>query len=96
MIRLIASDIDGTLLQNGATQISQRLMRQIRELKEYGILFAPASGRQYRSLRRLFAPVRDEVVYLAETGGAVYQDGVCIHSHPMDMEIVRDLTQGCL
>ena len=44
-IRMIASDIDGTLLQNGATEIPPLLFEQVRALKERGIAFCAASGR---------------------------------------------------
>ena len=57
MIRLIASDIDGTLLPYDETVMPQRLFPLIRRLRERNILFCPASGRQYHSMRTLFAPV---------------------------------------
>ena len=56
-IRLICSDIDGTLLQYGKKELEDEIFEQIRELHRRGILFCPASGRQYTSLRKLFAPV---------------------------------------
>ncbi|MEE0545532.1 MAG: HAD hydrolase family protein, partial [Faecalibacterium sp.] len=54
-IRLICSDIDGTLLQYGRKELEGEIFEQIRELHRRGILFCPASGRQYTSLRKLFA-----------------------------------------
>ena len=75
MIRLVASDIDGTLLRNGAKTIDPVLFDQIRRLGERGIRFCPASGRQYSSLRRLFAPVADELTYLCENGAVVWGAG---------------------
>lgn len=75
MIRLIASDIDGTLLLNGATEIPQEIFYQIDRLERKGILFCPASGRQYSSLRKLFAPVADRVPFLCENGAVVYGPG---------------------
>ncbi|MCI8328242.1 MAG: HAD family phosphatase [Oscillibacter sp.] len=75
MIRLIASDIDGTLLPYGAKEIPQEIFSHIRRLKGAGILFCPASGRQYTSLRRLFAPVADEVPFLCENGAVVFGPG---------------------
>lgn len=75
MIRLIASDIDGTLLPYGARDIPPELFDEIRRLRGGGILFCPASGRQYASLRRLFAPVADEVPFLCENGAVVYGPG---------------------
>lgn len=73
MIKLIASDLDGTLLQNGAQELDPSLFDQIRALRESGILFAAASGRQYPNLRRLFGPVQDDISYIAENGS------LCIH-----------------
>ena len=75
LIRLIASDIDGTLLLNGATEIPQEIFYQIDRLERKGILFCPASGRQYSSLRKLFAPVADRVPFLCENGAVVYGPG---------------------
>ena len=75
MIRLIACDIDGTLLQNGASSIHPELFTQIRRLAGLGVRFCPASGRQYSSLRRLFAPVADELPYLCENGAVVFGPG---------------------
>mgnify|MGYP000388097175 CR=1 FL=1 len=66
MVKLIASDLDGTLLQNGARDVNPIVFDQIRTLKEHGILFAAASGRQYLNLRRLFTPVQDDIAYIAE------------------------------
>ncbi|MDO4285935.1 MAG: HAD family hydrolase [Eubacteriales bacterium] len=67
-IRLIASDLDGTLLQNGATAVSGEMFGLIRECRTRGIVFAAASGRQYHSLRGLFAPIADEIAYICENG----------------------------
>ena len=70
-IRLICSDIDGTLLQYGKKELESEIFEQIRELHRRGILFCPASGRQYTSLRKLFAPVADCCVFLCENGGVI-------------------------
>ena len=56
-IKLICSDIDGTLLQYGKKELEGEIFEQIRELHRRDILLCPASGRQYTSLRKLFAPV---------------------------------------
>ena len=75
MIRLIASDIDGTLLPYGETAIPAEIFEEIRRLTDKGILFCPASGRQYTSMRKLFAPVADKIPYLCENGAAVFGPG---------------------
>ena len=72
MIQLIACDIDGTLLTDGAAEINPKVFCQIRRLKERNILFCPTSGRQYSSLRRLFAPIADELYFICENGALVF------------------------
>ena len=47
MIKLIASDIDGTLLPEGTDRINPEIYEVIRKLKEKDILFAAASGRHF-------------------------------------------------
>ena len=68
MIKLIASDLDGTLLKNGAQELPPDIFPIIRELRQKGIRFVAASGRQYYNLRLLFKPVMDEIFYIAENG----------------------------
>lgn len=75
MVKLIVSDIDGTLLPYGQTALSPTLFPVIRALKERDVIFCPASGRQFHSLRGLFAPVQDELTYLCENGAILYGEG---------------------
>lgn len=75
MIRFIASDIDGTLLQNGERQISDRFFREASRLMDRGVAVCAASGRQYQSLRNLFAPIADRMYFLCENGAVVYGPG---------------------
>ncbi|GAK87311.1 predicted hydrolase [Vibrio ponticus] len=51
-IKFIASDMDGTLL-NESSQLSPEFYDIYHQLKQKGIIFAAASGRQYASLRKL-------------------------------------------
>lgn len=75
MIRMIASDLDGTLLVGGATEISARMLALVGELGRRGIRFCPASGRQYGSQRNLFRslPDADELVYICENGAVAFE-----------------------
>ena len=45
MIKFIASDLDGTILQNKAQHVDDTTMQVIRQLVDKDMLFAPASGR---------------------------------------------------
>lgn len=75
MIKLIACDIDGTLLKAKQKAVNPEVFNQIERLAENGINFCAASGRQYESLRTLFEPVKDKIYYICENGGAVFSNG---------------------
>ena len=75
MIRLIASDIDGTLLQNGEKKISDRMLELITELEKHGIRFVPASGRPIASLRPLFEPYAEQMTFICENGALLIERG---------------------
>ena len=49
MIKLIATDVDGTLVKDGTMTINPEYMTVIRKLTEMGITFVVCSGRQYDS-----------------------------------------------
>lgn len=75
MPKLIASDIDGTLMPYGQSGLPLELFPLIRRMRQAGVAFCAASGRQYHSLRRLFAPVADEIYFLCENGAVVFGPG---------------------
>ncbi len=70
MIRFLATDLDGTLL-DGDRNLPAETFSLIAALYGRGILFAPASGRQYANLKKLFAPVADKVIFICENGALV-------------------------
>lgn len=61
MIKLVASDIDGTLLVAGKKELSPEIYDIILELKRENITFVAASGRQLESLRKLFGPIENDI-----------------------------------
>lgn len=82
-IDLIATDLDGTLLKREGRSVSAEAFGQIRELVGRGCKFFAASGRQYASLRRLFAPVADEIGYVCENGALAIYRGEVVHKHAL-------------
>lgn len=94
-IRLIASDLDGTLLQGKAQKLKPNTCELIHRLTRRGIVFLAASGRQYANLQRLFAPVRDEIAYLCENGCLSFYEGEMVHRVTMDralgQEMIREI-----
>lgn len=71
MIKLIATDIDGTLIQDSTPDLYPEIEEEIVRLTDRGILFACASGRQYASIRNVFANVADRIIYIAENGAHI-------------------------
>ena len=67
MIKFVASDLDGTLL-DGERRLPEGIFPLIRKLHSLGVLFAPSSGRQYANLKKLFAPVVNDVLFICENG----------------------------
>jgi hypothetical protein len=96
-IRLIACDLDGTLLLNGAQQLRPETCGLIRRLMdEKGLLFCAASGRQYANLQRLFAPIKDRIVYVCENGCISYVRGKRIHKELMQRDLGQDLLKAVM
>lgn len=87
--KLIACDLDGTLLQNGAQSLRPDTCELIHALREKGILFFAASGRQHTNLQRLFRPIRDEIGYLCENGCIGYFEGRRTHRERLDRALGR-------
>ncbi|WP_313994867.1 Cof-type HAD-IIB family hydrolase [uncultured Selenomonas sp.] len=90
MIRLIFSDMDGTLLDEQG-RLPAEFGDVYRRLRARGIRFAPASGRQYASLRTTFAPWQDELIFVAENGTMVMERGAEIFSHAVDAPLALDV-----
>ena len=75
MIRLVVSDIDGTLIHTTEGRYRMPFSSRSPACGERGILFVPASGRQYRSLRRLFERVAGELYYIWRKRGRGFRPG---------------------
>lgn len=95
-IQFIASDLDGTLLQNHAQSIDDLTMQTIKKILDAGIHFTPASGRQYGNMRRLFAPVADRIDYICENGCVVFSGGNLIHQEIMPDELGHKIIDAIL
>ena len=101
MIKLIASDIDGTLLVEGHDKLNPELFDVIMKLKEKGILFAAASGRQYHSVQRLFEPIANDMIFVCENGSYVICRGYEMSSTVLNrqdaVELIRYIRtlEGC-
>lgn len=95
-VKLIASDLDGTLLQGGAQSLSSEAIPVIREVVEQGVIFVPASGRQWPNLERKFSSVANDISYICENGALVVAEGKVIYKSVMPREEAEKLAQEIL
>ena len=91
-IKLIASDMDGTLLE-GNGQVPPETFDLIRALRSRGVHFAASSGRRYDRLCEFFAPVKDQMDFVASNGAQVYADGVQIDREVYSHLAIRRLAK---
>lgn len=97
MIKLIASDLDGTLLQNGAQSLPENVIPFIEKLAtEHNILFVAASGRQYPNLVHLFGSASRHMAFICENGSLVFYQDKLLVSHPMEKEAALAISHDIL
>lgn len=88
---LIVSDVDGTLLPYGQKELPPRIFDLIREALARNYMFAAASGRDYSSLKRLFAPVADDIYFITTNGGQLIYRDELLEKSEMPPAIVAEL-----
>lgn len=81
-IKLVVSDMDGTLL-NSKHEVSNQFFKLFEELKIHDITFVAASGRPHYSITEKLNPIKDEIIIIAENGGFVGRNGTEIASTPL-------------
>lgn len=84
--------MDGTLL-NEEGRVSTEFFKIFHKLMEKEIKFVVASGRQYHQLFSSFNDVADKIIYIAENGTLVKEDGKEIYSCLLSREEVREIIE---
>lgn len=93
MVKLIASDIDGTLLPEGTTAVNPELFTVIRALQEKGVTFVAASGRNYESVMAVFGCMEQELTIISDNGGFVARGGKELFCHGFSKELLAEILQ---
>lgn len=91
-IRLIASDMDATLLDE-YSQLPPKFTETIRALAGHGILFAAASGRPLYTLETMFPDLLEEIILIGDNGGAARWKGKDLFVSEMPAEGWRQLAR---
>ncbi len=85
-IRLIALDMDGTLLDS-KKRLPSDFIPWVKAHTE--IMTVIASGRQYHTLERDFYMLKNELTFIAENGGLVIKNDEIIYSNEMQKSDIR-------
>lgn len=94
MIKLIVSDIDGTLV-NHKKELPNSFWDVFELMSQKNILFCAASGRQVQSLEKLFAPVSGQIGLVSDNGALVKFQGKELHEQPMRKDEITPILQVC-
>lgn len=81
-IKLIATDMDGTLL-NSNHEVSNLFFELFKEIKKHNILFVAASGRPYYSIIDKLSAIKNDIIVVAENGGIVAKQDTLMMSTPI-------------
>lgn len=92
MIKLIATDMDGTFLKNDGSFDRQRLHELLNKCDKKGVLFVVASGRSLMTLEKMFAEYGDKVAFIAENGTLVKAGENIIFESGFSKERYLDIT----
>jgi Cof subfamily protein (haloacid dehalogenase superfamily) len=89
-IRLLVSDVDGTLVTNDK-RLTPRVQNAARAVEQTGIAFAITSSRPAFGMRMLIEPLQLETPIAAFNGGLIVRpDGLeRIEGHPVPVEVAR-------
>lgn len=81
-IKLVISDMDGTLL-NANHEVSKDFFNIYRVLKSKGILFVAASGRSHKSISKKLDAIKEDIIIVSENGAIAIKQDQLILSTPL-------------
>ena len=92
MIKLVASDMDGTFLDENQC-VPSGSFDLILRLREAGVHFVASSGRRFDTLCELFEPVADAMDFVASNGAQVVVEGELVDREVFSHAAVRRLAR---
>ena len=94
MIKLIATDMDGTLLdENG--KLPKNFFKVLEELEKRNVKFVVASGRPYFTLYENFKPVSDELYFICDNGSYIAEKTNEPKISAIDKEYIKQVIEIC-
>ena len=88
-IKLIATDMDGTILDSQGLLDLPRLEKILDRLEEKGIRFVIATGNEIHRVRQLLGHLTDRVVLIVANGAKIFENNQLIQVETWDDELVE-------
>ena len=88
-IKLIATDMDGTILDSQGFLDLPRLEKILDRLEEKGIRFVIATGNEIHRVRQLLGHLADRVVLIVANGAKIFENNQLIQVETWDDELVE-------
>lgn len=91
MIKLVATDLDGTLLdENG--KLPKNFGTVLEHITNFNnVKFIAASGRPYNSLKEDFKSLTNNIIFIADNGALIIDRNNIIHSKFINPKLVRSI-----
>ncbi|GAA0077801.1 Cof-type HAD-IIB family hydrolase [Clostridium sp. CTA-5] len=90
MIKLIATDMDGTLLDENSN-LPESFTEVLNLIREKDVKLVIASGRPYATLQTNFGPMANYLSYITDNGALVFDNNKLIFKDVMSKDIVQDI-----
>jgi len=90
-IKLIATDIDGTLFDSNKGYHTERFNDYLDKLHRKNIQFAIASGNNYDHLEKIFTETPNLDFFIAENGSQIVSDQKTIYERTLSQKLVATL-----
>lgn len=95
MIKLIISDMDGTLLDDNKG-LNDEFYEVYNELRKRDIRFAVASGRHFSEMHKYFRAQYKDMIYISENGGQIIYEDKEIYANPMNMDYIFKIAEDAI
>lgn len=93
-IRLVVSDLDGTLFSSSLT-LPETLPETIARLGDNGILFATASGRNWASQKVFFPQLLDKITFICDNGAFIVQKQEPVFISRLSPDLWKSIVRKC-
>ena len=92
MIKLIVSDLDGTLLDSNS-KLNSEFFDVYNILKEKGVKFVIATGRGYKFVRETFEKIQSDVYFIVNNGALLIKNDDLIDSIEMENSSIKKIQE---